>query len=52
MVEDKGLNNDCIGHMVKHYEEEKHSVGLSLCDFSFWCYECDSYVTSKKMTDF
>lgn len=36
-------------HMVEHYEKEKHPIALSFADFSFWCYECDSYVVSKHL---
>ncbi|KAL9649280.1 hypothetical protein ABK040_004300 [Willaertia magna] len=32
------------GHMAKHFEEENHSIVLSLADLSLYCYECDSYI--------
>ncbi len=31
-------------HMVEHYNTIKHPIAFSFADFSFWCYECDSYV--------
>lgn len=33
--------------MVKHNEATKHSVALSFSDGSFWCYECDYYITNS-----
>ena len=36
--------------MVKHNEESKHPVALSFSDLSFWCYECDSYITSGRIS--
>lgn len=36
--------NSC---MVKYNEKEKNPIALSFADFSYWCYECDSYVISK-----
>jgi len=38
--------NSC---MVKHNEKFKNPIALSFADFSFWCYECDSYVISKHL---
>ena len=37
------------GHMVnKHYvENPTHCIVLSFADFSYWCYECDSYVVHE-----
>ena len=32
------------GHMQQHYQTEKHPICFSFADFSFWCYECDSYI--------
>lgn len=37
------------GHMLAHFEEEthrEHCVVFSLSDGSFWCYQCDSYITN------
>eukprot|EP01022_Parablepharisma_sp_SALTPOND_P014836 TRINITY_DN205_c1_g3_i1.p1 TRINITY_DN205_c1_g3~~TRINITY_DN205_c1_g3_i1.p1 ORF type:complete len:469 (+),score=40.39 TRINITY_DN205_c1_g3_i1:1810-3216(+) len=34
-------------HMRPHCEKEKHCIALSFSDMSFWCYECDSYITSN-----
>lgn len=33
-------------HMVKshHAKNLDHPIVLSFADFSFWCYECDSYI--------
>ena len=30
--------------MVDHYNEHKHPIAFSFADFSYWCYECDSYL--------
>jgi len=38
--------NSC---MVKYNEKEKNPIALSFADFSYWCYECDSYVISKHL---
>lgn len=38
--------------MVEHYEKDGHKTALSFRDFSFWCYECDSYITNKKISKF
>lgn len=35
--------------MVKHYEDTKHPIALGIADLSFWCYECDSYITSNQI---
>ena len=43
------------GHMLsEHYEHPSgdfadHCVALSLSDLSFWCYACDSYITSPAL---
>jgi len=29
----------------------KHNVCMSFSDFSFWCYECDSYVISEELAE-
>lgn len=36
-------------HMSEHNSETKHPISFSLSDASFWCYECDSYITSMMM---
>lgn len=36
-------------HMVSHNEKTKHPISFSFSDASFWCYSCDSYITSKEM---
>lgn len=36
-------------HMVEHNKETKHPVAFSFSDGSFWCYECDSYITSVEL---
>jgi NAD-dependent histone deacetylase SIR2 len=36
-------------HMSIHNGETKHPIAFSLSDASFWCYECDSYITSMMM---
>ena len=35
------------GHMAKHNTEVGHPICFSFADFSYWCYECDSYVIHK-----
>jgi uncharacterized UBP type Zn finger protein len=44
-----GCSRYVKSHMVSHYEKEKHPIALSFADFSYWCYECDSYVESKHL---
>lgn len=36
-------------HAADHNKETKHPISFSFSDASFWCYECDSYVTSKRL---
>lgn len=36
-------------HMVQHNEKDHHPIALSFADFSFWCYDCDSYVVSQHL---
>jgi len=33
--------------MAEHFDKTKHPLCVSYSDFSFWCYECDSYITDK-----
>jgi len=42
-----GCSRYVKSHLLAHNEVEKHPIALSFADFSYWCYECDSYVTSK-----
>lgn len=35
--------------MAAHYDEIKHSIGLSFSDGSFWCFDCDSYVINSEL---
>ena len=44
-----GCSRYVKSHMLAHNESEKHPIALSFADFSFWCYECDSYVISKHL---
>jgi NAD-dependent SIR2 family protein deacetylase len=37
------------GHMAVHNASSGHCVALSYSDASFWCYACDSYVTSIEL---
>lgn len=37
------------GHMAAHNSTSKHPVAFSFSDGSFWCYECDSYVTNIEL---
>lgn len=36
-------------HMAKHNDKSKHSPAFSFSDGSFWCYECDSYITDNRL---
>lgn len=36
-------------HMSLHNTDTKDPIAFSLSDASFWCYECDSYITSMMM---
>lgn len=44
-----GCSRYVKSHMVAHNEQDHHPIALSFADFSFWCYECDSYVVSKHL---
>lgn len=42
------------GHMAEHcdqldHENNDHCIAVSLCDLSFWCYKCDSYIQSPHL---
>lgn len=45
-----GCSRYIKSHLKAHYEQEKHPIALSFADFSYWCYECESYVISKHLT--
>jgi hypothetical protein len=30
--------------MKEHNTQSGHAITVSYSDFSFWCYECDSYI--------
>ncbi len=30
--------------MLEHFNETQHPICFSFADFSYWCYECESYV--------
>uniref|UniRef100_A0A0N5A7K1 UBP-type domain-containing protein n=1 Tax=Syphacia muris TaxID=451379 RepID=A0A0N5A7K1_9BILA len=38
-----------LGHAESHWMSTRHSMALSLCDLSVWCYACDSYVHNQKL---
>jgi len=38
------------GALETNYQNPSHVVCASLMDLSFWCFACDSYVTSPKLT--
>jgi len=39
-------------HMVAHNADHKdHPLAISLVDLSFWCYQCEEYVISPKLTN-
>lgn len=37
------------GHMATHNASTQHPVAFSLSDGSFWCYECDTYITTLEL---
>lgn len=37
------------GHAAEHNNKTQHPLSFSFSDASFWCYECDYYVTSQKL---
>jgi len=36
--------------MLAHHDSVGHSIALSLSDHSFYCYTCDAYIDSPKLT--
>ncbi|EAR86307.2 Zn-finger in ubiquitin-hydrolase (macronuclear) [Tetrahymena thermophila SB210] len=39
------------GHMAMHNQQNQdHQVAVSFSDLSFWCYECDSYITNQDLS--
>eukprot|EP00750_Incisomonas_marina_P026749 INCI5941.7.p1 GENE.INCI5941.7~~INCI5941.7.p1 ORF type:complete len:895 (-),score=111.07 INCI5941.7:505-3048(-) len=45
-----GCGRAAQGHALRHREQGGgHPISLSFADFSFWCYECDSYVVSQHL---
>ncbi|KAL4512196.1 hypothetical protein ABPG72_005198 [Tetrahymena utriculariae] len=39
------------GHMAMHNQQNQdHQVAVSFSDLSFWCYECDSYITNQDIS--
>ena len=44
-----GCSRYVKSHLLAHNEKEKHPIALSFADFSYWCYECESYVISKHL---
>ncbi|KAI8099649.1 uncharacterized protein BX664DRAFT_355050 [Halteromyces radiatus] len=38
-------------HMQAHVGSSRHPVCLSYSDLSFWCFDCDSYVTHPVLDD-
>ncbi|CAF0810205.1 unnamed protein product [Rotaria sp. Silwood1] len=37
-------------HMLAHHQNTGHNICLSLSDHSFYCYACESYIDSPKLT--
>jgi hypothetical protein len=35
--------------MLEHYETLKHQIGFSLSDGSYWCFDCEDYITNHKL---
>jgi hypothetical protein len=35
--------------MKEHNEKTSHPIALSFADFSYWCYDCESYIQSKHL---
>eukprot|EP01125_Pyxidicula_operculata_P001223 TRINITY_DN11153_c0_g1_i1.p1 TRINITY_DN11153_c0_g1~~TRINITY_DN11153_c0_g1_i1.p1 ORF type:complete len:197 (+),score=25.18 TRINITY_DN11153_c0_g1_i1:60-650(+) len=40
------------GHASQHGNDQKHYIGLSFSDLSFWCYECDEYLKARPLLPF
>ncbi|CAG9316414.1 unnamed protein product [Blepharisma stoltei] len=38
-------------HMLMHAIETSHGISLSFSDLSFWCYKCDSYISSPELKE-
>lgn len=36
-------------HFSEHFNKTSHCLCISMMDLSVWCYECDSYVSSKRL---
>lgn len=36
--------------MLAHHDNTGHGIALSLSDHSFYCYSCDAYIDSPKLT--
>jgi histone deacetylase 6 len=34
------------GHMLEHHEQTNHPMVVGFADLSFWCYPCESYLSS------
>jgi NAD+-dependent protein deacetylase SIR2 len=39
-------------HMAQHNESTQHPVAFSYTDASFWCYDCESYITNPDLQVF
>lgn len=35
--------------MLAHNQDTDHPIALSFSDLSFWCYECDYYITTPHL---
>lgn len=38
-------------HMLLHTIESSHGISISFSDLSFWCYKCESYISSPELKD-
>jgi len=36
--------------MLTHNKETQHPIAFSFSDASFWCYECQAYITSQSLS--
>lgn len=44
-----GCSRYVASHMAAHNASTHHPVAFSFSDGSFWCYDCDSYVTNVEL---
>jgi uncharacterized UBP type Zn finger protein len=47
---DTGCSRWKGGHGAEHHNNTRHPLAISIGDFSIWCYDCDSYVQSPRLS--